>query len=121
MGVDCSLSMRKYYNTDFKPILVTFCCGNLGGPKAYILKSGGGVAPLAPLVPPPMINTIHKHIACIHAKLLTYSTMLNTKRKLWVSLCAVFCLDFISQLGIDLFRANIFYSIFRALIISHAC
>ena len=40
--------------TDFQPILVNFWCGNLGGPKAYILKSGGAVAPLAPMVPPPM-------------------------------------------------------------------
>ena len=36
-------------------MLVNIWYGNLGGPKAYILKSGGAVAPLAPLVPPPMI------------------------------------------------------------------
>ena len=56
--------MRNYYNTcfktDFQPILVDFWCGYLGGgggESYYILKSGGGrgpVAPLAPLVPPPM-------------------------------------------------------------------
>ena len=27
-----------------------------GGPKAYILKSGGAVAPPAPLIPPPMLR-----------------------------------------------------------------
>ena len=40
---------------DFQPMLVNFWCGNLGGPKAYILKSGGAVAPP---VPPPMIYTV---------------------------------------------------------------
>ena len=40
-------------------MLVNFWCWNLGGPKAYILKSGGAVAPLAPLVPPPM-TYMHK-------------------------------------------------------------
>ena len=29
-----------------------------GGPKAYILKSGGAMAPPAPLVPPPMMYNI---------------------------------------------------------------
>ena len=29
-----------------------------GGPKSYILKSGGAMAPPAPLVPPPMISKL---------------------------------------------------------------
>ena len=30
---------------DFQSMLVNFWCGNLGGPKTYILKSGGGGGP----------------------------------------------------------------------------
>ena len=44
--------------TDFQPILVNFWVWKSGGPKASILKSGGGgggMAPLAPLVSPPMV------------------------------------------------------------------
>ena len=36
-------------------MLVNFWCGNLGGPKAYILKSGGAVPPPPP--PPPNFTT----------------------------------------------------------------
>ena len=50
--ISWKLHMRNYHTimlkNDFQPMLVNFWCGNLGGPKASILKSGGAVAPRPP-------------------------------------------------------------------------
>ena len=72
--------------TDFQPILVNFWCGNLGGggPKAYILKSGGAVAPLAPMVPPPMRSEMdHKSVYIMMALIaeMDYLAFLKKEEK----------------------------------------
>ena len=71
--------------TDFQPILVNFWCGNLGGgAESIYFEIWGAVAPLAPMVPPPMRSEMdHKSVYIMMALIaeMDYLAFLKKEEK----------------------------------------